>query len=244
MNKCYLPLLLAGLLSASAWSAPDAGSAAPAARQADQTRQAQQSRRTPITGLPYSATHTMTVNRALPDGERFTREVVTKLYRDSAGRTRRDMLGSDGEPVHSIITGADDLVLLLDHRNKVVSRGGVRRHEPVRRERGEERPALLEGSGDAANHFAVEPLGEREIEGMAATGHLVRHTIAIGGESVEVTSESWVSKELGIALYSRHSDPKGESTVAISELDRGEPDPALFGAPEDYRPQALKPGGN
>ena len=53
------------------------------------------------------------------------------------------------------------------------------------------------------------------------------------------TNESWQSKELGMAVLSKNSDPRsGERTTKLTNLNRGEPDPALFQVPADYTIEA------
>ena len=44
---------------------------------------------------PYSGESVTEITQLLPDGNRISRTTVTKVYRDSAGRTRRDMYASD-----------------------------------------------------------------------------------------------------------------------------------------------------
>lgn len=226
MNKRFLTLLLAGTMSAGAWAANDAGAAAPAVQQ---TRQANPSL---VTERPYSAIQTVTIRRLLPDGDEFTQQTVTRLYRDGTGRTRRDTLDSDGELDHSVIAGHDGAMIFLDHQNELVSTGGARPRAPV--------PDRVEGAGPvrpaSKAPAAVEQLGERDIEGVTATGRITRSQLGKEGESVEVTSEVWYSEELKMALYRKHGDPRfGDSTIELSELDRSEPDPALFEPPEDYQ---------
>lgn len=46
---------------------------------------------TPVKGAPYSAEAVTTTTRALSDGNRIFRESVTRVYRDSEGRTRREL---------------------------------------------------------------------------------------------------------------------------------------------------------
>lgn len=221
MNTRILTILLAGLLLANAWSANDAGAQAPAVQQAQQARQGE---RSPVTGQPYSAIQTVTIRRLLQDGDEFTRQTVTRLYRDGAGRMRRDTLDSEGELDHSLITDVDGATVFLDHKNQLVSVGGTRRQAAV--DRGEE---LQRPEG-------AEPLGERDIEGVAATGFATKRQVGREGENLEVTTETWVSKDLNMTLYRKHSDPRfGDSTVEITEIDRREPDPALFDVPRDYQ---------
>lgn len=221
MNKRFIAILLAGLLSASAWSA-DAGVGQSAGRPAAPAG------RPLVVDQPYSATHTLTMRRQQRDGAESIHRTVTKLYRDSAGRARRDLLDGEGNPTHSFIIDTDGAVIVLDHRNRLVKRRAARRVTPV-----------IDMSAPAPRKAEarppVEPLGERDIEGVTATGESTRHRIRTAAGSFEIVTESWTSKELGLTLHVRNSDPKGESVIAISDLERGEPDPALFAAPEDYQ---------
>jgi hypothetical protein len=237
MNKCFLVMLLTGIVSASAWSINDAGAKAPAVQQ---TRQADGAL---VTDRPFSAMQTVTLRRVLPDGDEFTRQTVTKLYRDSAGRMRRDTLNDDGEPDHSFITELDGSMIFLDHANQLVSmRGGGR--QAAARDDIAEGPADAPIAGRKAGPI-VEALGERDIEGVAATGLMMRRQVGPEGESVEVTDESWYSKEWKISLYRKHSDPRiGETVSELSELDRREPDRALFAGPVGYEPLGSQYGRN
>ena len=53
---------------------------------------------------------------------------------------------------------------------------------------------------------------------------------AVGNENeIEVTSETWFSKELGVVVYLKRSDPRiGETTYQMTNITRVEPDPSLF----------------
>ncbi|WP_338766243.1 hypothetical protein [Massilia sp. METH4] len=221
MNTRFLAILLAGLVPVLASFANDAAAQA-------SVEQSRQSSRALVTNQPYSAIQTVTVRRLLEDGDEFTRQTVTRLYRDSAGRTRRDTLDSDGELDHSIISGADGVRIFLDHRNELAQEREAR-PQPLMQDN------LTPASAGKAP-TVVEQLGQRDIEGVAATGRIARTQVGREGEDIEVTNETWYSEEMGMALYRKHSDPRyGDSIIEISDLDRSEPDPALFEAPEDYK---------
>lgn len=232
MNKHFLAVLLAGLASANAWPA-DAGARAPAAQAV------QKEGRPLILDQPYSAMHTLTARRQRPDGGEFFNETVTKLYRDSEGRMRRDMLDSDGQPLHSLITDTDGSVIVLNHRNRTISTGSASQHPPARRGPNADVAQVTMAREAAVPAPAAAPvvrqLGEREMEGVTATGKVTKWRIGKGAAAPEMTTESWISKELGLTLYVKNVDAKGESVIAISDLDRSEPDPALFAAPGDYQ---------
>jgi hypothetical protein len=48
--------------------------------------------------------------------------------------------------------------------------------------------------------------------------------------------ESWISPGLKITVLLKNSDPRmGESATLLQNINRSEPDPALFGVPADYQ---------
>jgi hypothetical protein len=78
-----------------------------------------------------------------------------------------------------------------------------------------------------------ENLGTRDFDGVQADGVRVITTFAAGAvgneREIEVTSETWFSKELGVVVYSKRTDPRvGESTYQMTNITRAEPDPRLF----------------
>ena len=86
----------------------------------------------------------------------------------------------------------------------------------------------------------TEELGTRDFEGVPAEGTRRVTTIpegAIGNERpIEIVYERWYSKELGLVVYSKHSDPRfGEQTYRVTNIVRAEPDPSLFTVPQGYR---------
>lgn len=78
-----------------------------------------------------------------------------------------------------------------------------------------------------------ESLGTRDFGGVQAEGTRVITTYApgaVGNErEIEVTSEVWLSKELGVIVYSKRIDPRvGETTYQMTNIVRADPDPSLF----------------
>lgn len=104
-------------------------------------------------------------------------------------------------------------------------------------------------SGDGSYAFTTshgkydtktEELGTRDFEGVSAEGTRRVTTIpagAIGNErDIEIVYERWYSKELGLVVYSKNSDPRfGEQTYRITNIVRAEPDPSLFTVPNGYK---------
>jgi hypothetical protein len=89
------------------------------------------------------------------------------------------------------------------------------------------------------NGMQRESLGSRTINGVVAEGERITNTMpagAIGNDQPLVsTSEIWTSPDLNLVVLEIHDDPQnGTTTRELVNLDRGEPDPALFRAPEGY----------
>jgi len=52
---------------------------------------------------------------------------------------------------------------------------------------------------------------------------------------IVATSETWFSKQLGLTMLSKNTDPRfGETTTKLTNISLVEPDPALFMPPADY----------
>jgi hypothetical protein len=77
-------------------------------------------------GAPYSAEAVTETLQVLGDGNRISRRSVSRIYRDSDGRTRRETLSTAGEV--SSINISDPVAqatYMLDPRTKTAQRGGV-----------------------------------------------------------------------------------------------------------------------
>ena len=53
--------------------------------------------------------------------------------------------------------------------------------------------------------------------------------------ALTIVSEIWISSDMGITLLEKHSDPRsGDVEQRMTNLERAEPDVALFHVPADY----------
>jgi hypothetical protein len=97
----------------------------------------------------------------------------------------------------------------------------------------------------AGERNSTTALGQRRIEGSKAIGTRSERTIAAGemGNELPITisTETWVSEDLDVVLYSRQHDPLiGDTTFRLQQIQRSEPDPALFQVPPDYTVKPLE----
>lgn len=211
-----------------------------------------------VTGAPYSAQAITEITQTLPDGNHIIRKVTASVYRDSAGRVRRDQVlaavGSwmpEDQPKTAII---DDPVAhfhyILNPDRQTAARfplgdagafkgrgnkpadsapSGSDQQDPNAREPKRRLPGTVE----------TTPLGTQTIEGLQAVGTQSVLTIdagAIGNEqAIRIVSEEWYSPDLKTVLLRKRSDPRiGDMVYQLTQISRAEPDPALFQVPANY----------
>src|SRR5262245_35194151 len=100
-------------------------------------------------------------------------------------------------------------------------------------------PVKLPEGTSANESKKTDSLGKQVIEGVEAEGARTTFTIPAGeiGNTlpIEVVDETWYSPELQVVVMSRRRDPRfGETTYRLTNLNRSEPDRALFEVPADY----------
>jgi hypothetical protein len=201
---------------------------------------------TPVPNAPFSAGVDVQRTVIRPDGSVFNLKSIRSLARDGIGRIHNEsrML----IPTTSTSTPEIDHIHLYDPRTRVSTELDTRKHtfysQTMNHPPSTVPPTVRFGSpsdtGVPKNDFSKEEdLGSQEIEGVSAHG--VRETQTIPaegnetGKEITITDEYWYSDELRINLVMKHSDPrKGTTTLTVTHITRGEPDPALLEIPEGY----------
>ena len=96
-------------------------------------------------------------------------------------------------------------------------------------------------SAPSASNMTVksDSLGEKELQGVLVTGTRITRTIAPGAagssQPVVSTTETWVSPQLKVSVLTEIDNPHGGQTVmALTNIQRTEPDASLFQVPSDY----------
>ena len=218
--------------------------------------------RSVVKGAPFSADALTEHIQKLGDGNRMVRKSEARLFRDAAGRTRREHKLTRGGTVLAPDGEAPRLIVINDpvaQVNYVVdtARGTVRKirlspglEEARRRATGGESSfgVLMPTStahrrmaeGDSAAPMP-EPKKERLeaqlVEGLMAEGTRVTLTIPAGEfdneQPLEITHEQWYSAELQTVVLMKHNDPRfGETTFRLTNITRGDPTPELFAEPQ------------
>jgi hypothetical protein len=99
--------------------------------------------------------------------------------------------------------------------------------------------SVMVNGEETAAQDKVQTLADQTIEGVLAHGSQITTTIpagAIGNDQpILVTTETWYSPDLQMVVLSKRNDPRvGESVMAVTNIQRGEPGAALFQVPAGY----------
>ena len=218
-----------------------------------------------ITGQPFSAQEETETIQTLSDGTRITqpRQKVT-FFRDSLGRTRTERT-PPAPPGLAAASSAPTVINIEDsvagyrysfdtnshaaHRTPIapirVTKGEVA--APTSSNAVQGASTATSGRFQAAGANASQPrpeisneqLGTQTMEGVLADGVRTTTTWPVGffGNDRPVSSirETWTSRELGMAVLSKSSDPRyGDTTTKVTNIQRAEPDPSLFQPPAGY----------
>lgn len=188
-----------------------------------------------VKGQPFSAETITEDTRRLYDGTTVTKERRGSLYRDGAGRTRReqsvDLAGITGEKAMMLVFINDFAAktqFSLDPVNKIARKHLIGSNEfPI-------------PDKDGPRDAETEQLGTKTIEGITAEGVRITREIPAGkignSKPIPVVTERWFSPELQVVVMSRHLDPiAGEHTFKLVNVRRAEPSADLFTVPAGYR---------
>lgn len=216
-----------------------------------------------VTGAPFTATFTTKQTQSLADGNQIQRSTAGTIARDSQGRTRRDVTlpgigpwAASGRPAPHVIL-INDVVAgtqyILNPNNKVAHQV---QPPPFGRHRGDRQGAFgrrgappddaePDDAGPRQRDVVTTSLGTQTINGVQAEGTRYTRTIpagAIGNQNpIVITTERWYSADLQMVVLRKRDDPRtGETITQLTNIQRGEPDAALFQVPSDY---TVKQGG-
>lgn len=201
-----------------------------------------------IKGKPYVADSTTETVQTLPDGNRIVRHTVSRFYRDSLGRTRREQTFGNIDPVnpgpHEVKVFIDDPVdntayvldpgqkeaLQLPRSRKFLDEREAESNPPLRK-----LPPL-----DEARSIAQQDLGSKTIEGVLCNGRQQTITIPtgqVGNERpIAIVTETWTAPGIDTIVQSSTNDPRfGETRYQLHNIQLGEQPTSLFQVPSGFR---------
>lgn len=196
---------------------------------------------------PYTATRKTTRVQKLANGVTITTGSTAKEAQDSSGKTYRENppempVGAEGQgPAYSYFYVLDPVSRVTISWN-TNSKEATVFHQP---DPSEARKAALafQAKLPAMRQSAIKPeieqLGTKTINGVDTVGTRTTMTYPAGkagnDQPFTVTHETWMSAELRVAVLEITDDPRtGVRTSELTDVDRNEPDPALFRVPEGY----------
>jgi hypothetical protein len=199
---------------------------------------------------PYTATRKTTEMQKLANGVTITRESTGAMARDSSGRSyHKDqpsiMSGGDTQIPDMFFFNVNDPVSRISIHWTSNSREATVFHFPQPGKMvpssapAQSAPAHMPEFKPVQTKMVSEDLGTKTINGLDARGTRTTKTYPAGSigndQPLVVTSEEWESTELGIEVLRIDDDPRtGVRTTELTDIERGDPDPALFQAPEGY----------
>jgi hypothetical protein len=218
-----------------------------------------------VKGAPYSADAVTERIQTLSDGNRIIHKNNSQVFRDSAGRIRREQefgvignwVSAETPERHIFINDpVAGVHYVLEPENqiarkmKLADKGEFHWKGHPRLSEDEDHVFTAPAPGRAIREkirMRMEPkdarkesLGKQNIEGVEAEGTRTVATIAageIGNERpIETITEKWYSPELKLYVMTRHMDPRfGETIYRLTNIKRGEPDASLFQVPSNYK---------
>ncbi len=210
-----------------------------------------------VKGAPFSATTSSTTQQTLQDGTTINRTANGAIYRDSEGRSRREVTFTGVGPL-AATGGTHKMVSIFDpvagahymlnpdkkvaHKMTLPANGGTDKAQAF-----EQKMQARQQQEEASGALRVEALGTKLINGVNAEGTRTTHTIAAGeiGNSapIQIVSERWYSTDLQTVVQSTRTDPRfGTTTFSLSKIQKAEPAATLFAVPADYTVKAGGPG--
>jgi hypothetical protein len=202
-----------------------------------------ESRLKPVTGAPFSAQAATETTEVLADGNQIKHTENAQVYRDTSGRTRRDLTISHIGPWSSAstprkIVNISDPVAGANYLLDVTDKTVVKRPAHFR-QGGPDAGFARKAQGGSKVERTTESLGTQVMSGITVQGTRTTETIpagSIGNQNpIVIVSERWTSADLQTVIYSKHSDPRFGTTVyQLTNVSRQEPDPSLFQIPSDY----------
>jgi len=201
-----------------------------------------------VKNAPFSAETVIENTRRLYDGSTIVKQTKGAIYRDGAGRTRREqplesiggfsVVGENGSPQKLIFINdfSAKIHYFLDSNRKIA------RKNPLP----DNRSPLVEAEPKDGK---TESLGTKTIEGVNVEGTRITVEIPAGqignDKPLSVVTEKWFSPELQVVILSRHLDPiAGEHVFRLVNIKKGEPSAELFGVPNDFKIVASPKRGN
>src|ERR1700732_183458 len=211
-----------------------------------------------VKGAPFSATSTSTTKQTLQDGTTINRTAQGAIYRDSEGRSRREVTFTGVGPLeatggtHKMVAIFDPVAgthYMLNPDKKVAYKMPLpaKTSSTDKAQAFEQKMQARQQQEEASGALKIESLGMQVVNGVNAEGTRTTHTIAAGeignDKPMQIVSERWYSPDLQTVVQSSRTDPRfGTTTLSLTNIQKVEPAAPLFAVPADYTVKPGEPG--
>jgi hypothetical protein len=186
----------------------------------------------PAGGAPLSAEQVEERTWTAPDGKPVSENLVSKVYRDHAGRMRIEWrVEISGEAIRTFYLL--DPVAKCAYMALVENKTALRLGGPESGEFQVGFPAIGRRLPDGKWKTKTASLGTRVIQGIEVEGSRTIQT-SEDEPPLRAFREAWSSQSLHLTLSEEASGPGWRHTANLQNIDRHEPDPKLFVMPSDY----------
>jgi hypothetical protein len=206
-----------------------------------------------ITGAPYSARQTTVRIQTAENGQKFSTSEVSLWWRDAEGRTRQERLMKmpSGQEYRSIdVTDPNTRIRMTWSTPPAGVAIGTRSVTiwPLLAKPKIGPPRWrARTTGSWPNGYSEVILEQQQVNGIDALGLRITGVMTLGtdqnGHDLKGSSllEVWVSPALGIVMREISDNPRfGRSLSELSDVVRGDPDPALFSPPAGYQVRDMR----
>jgi hypothetical protein len=201
----------------------------------------------PLPGKPFSGVDSIDWTRVLEDGSEVATHTDAKLARDAEGRIYRENVSR--VPANSGQPSRVNEILIMDPvaHTRTICEVAARHCNITSYNMPASIPPKPTGTfGNDKRSISRANIGNDKIDGLDVIGTREIVTIAAGVEGnsqpLSVVEEAWYSPDLEVNLSISRKDPReGTVVVHVVDLNRSDPDPALFQIPANYTVSDTRP---
>lgn len=193
----------------------------------------------PLADRPLSLQQVEERTYTARNGDVISEPLVSRIYRDSAGRTRFEWRmpgGNNGQPTEIVylLDPVSCFAVILCPDAKAAWRVTLPKSDAGEFQVG--LPGVGRSLPEGNWESMAQELGSGLIENVEVDG---TRTVRISKDhpGLSAREEVWFSRRLGLTLTIAASGPNWMHTVALRNLEFHEPDPGAFAIPPDYEIQ-------
>ena len=197
---------------------------------------------TPIPNAPFTAKVQLVSQEQLPDGSVRIRKTVNHIARQSSGRIyneRRQLVPATYPDEPRLLSAHiyDPATRLSTYLNPMthIAQDIVLKQPPLAPANSVPQRIVQQSPLLKEEELGEQALGPVMLRGIRRS-RTVPAALSGTGKDVVIVDEYWYSPDLSIYMIIKHNDPRtGEQIVAVSDVERGEPDGAQFVVPASYK---------